>query len=186
MPLPSGPDWCRCFPTSRSIEDLEPPFRDAVHRFVNALKDAGARISIGATLRPPERAYLMHWSWLIVKRGFDPKRVPISAGVDIAWWHGSLAASIKAAQEMVGGFAIGKLGVPPSLGSRHIEGKAIDMTIGWAGDLTIATSYGGVITIRDAPRNGTNMMLIEVGATYGVHHLTRVDADPPHWSTDGR
>ena len=39
MPV-SGKDWVKKFPTSRSIDDLSPGFRDKVQSFVDALKAA--------------------------------------------------------------------------------------------------------------------------------------------------
>jgi hypothetical protein len=63
MSEPSGPQWCARFPTSASPDDLLPDFRDRVLAFISATKHGGAAISIGATYRPPQRAYLMHW-WM--------------------------------------------------------------------------------------------------------------------------
>jgi hypothetical protein len=64
----SGPSWARKFPESSSISDLSKPFRNDVTRFVGAMQRAGIAERTLDTLRPPERAYLMHYSWLIAKR----------------------------------------------------------------------------------------------------------------------
>jgi len=108
------------------------------------------------------------------------------AGVDINWVHTNpngtvnLAASHLAASQMVQGYGIA---YAPALVSRHSEGKAIDMTISWTGDLTITNGSGTAVTINSLPRNGSgNAALHHVGATYAV---IKLHSDPPHWSTDG-
>ena len=184
MPL-SGPEWVSKFQNSRKLEDLEPGFRDGVTRFLAALRAAGATVNIADTLRPAERAYLMHFSFRIAREAFDPATVPAKAGVDIQWVHPaagavtSAQASKAAAERMVAAYGIV---FRPALRSRHTEGRAIDMTINWNGDLEIAKADGTMITVTSAPRNGGNTSLQRVGESYGVIKLV---SDPPHWSTDG-
>jgi hypothetical protein len=175
----SGPQWVARFPGSRSIFDTKDPFVGKLTRFHQALRDAGADISISATFRPPERAYLMHFSFRIAREGLDPRTVPPMPGVDIQWFHGNTAASRNAAAQMVAGFGIA---FKPVLVSRHTQGLAIDMTITWAGTLSIKDASGNIRKIG-APRNGRdNAALHQVGSTYGVIKLV---SDPPHWSNDG-
>jgi hypothetical protein len=183
---PSGKPWVKKFPGSNRIDDLEEGFREKAKAFLKAATDGGAEVKIASTRRPRERAYLMHWSWMIVNRDQDAKKIPAMKGVDIDWWHGDQAASVKKAQEMVDGYGMRNLKVPPALSSRHIEGKAIDMQIVWSGDLKIKKSDGSTVEIRSTPRDNTNPDLIAVGATYGVIHFTDVPKDRVHWSTDGR
>lgn len=183
----SGAYWVSQFPTSRSIDSLATPFRGNVARFVGALQRAGASVSIAATRRPPERAYLMHYAWLIVNEGLPPEAVPPHPGVDIQWVHKDhrgkvdLAASRAAAQEMVSAYA---LKYEPSLTSNHIKGTAIDMTIAWLGNLVMRDGRSGAVkTIVSSPRTGAeNHDLWAVGASYRVIKLA---SDPPHWSDDG-
>lgn len=54
----SGKAWVRKFPTSKRVDDLEPIFRSSVKRFLGALADADVAITISATRRPRQRAYL--------------------------------------------------------------------------------------------------------------------------------
>jgi hypothetical protein len=77
----------RRFPTSRSTETLVDGFRQKCDAFLAALQDAGAVVSINATLRPPKRAYLMHWSFVINSGEVEPEDVPEQAGVEIEWVH---------------------------------------------------------------------------------------------------
>jgi hypothetical protein len=129
----------------------------------------------------------MHWSWKIVKQNYDPRLIPPMKNVNISWWHGDIIKSKKAAQEMVTGFGIGHLKVPPALrSSRHTERKAIDMNISWRGTLIIKGSDGAKRVINSVPRDGTNPDLIAIGKTYGVIHFKNVLKDKPHWSIDGR
>jgi hypothetical protein len=181
----SGPDWVKRFAGSRSIKDLRDGFRASVQRFVAAMTAAGADVKVAATLRPPERAYLMHWSWHIALRSYDARIIPPLVGVDIDWWHGDQGTSENAALAMVKAYGTGVSKVPPAIASRHTEGKAVDMRIAWEGALAIVAADGKTATIKSLPRDGTNKELISVGASYGVVHFKNALRDPPHWSTDG-
>jgi len=198
---PSGPSWVRRFPTSDRVADLREPFRSRVIKFLDVLAGARARVQITATLRPPQRAYLMHYAWCIARswQGTSPAHIPPfhphhshPFPVDIQWFHHrrdgqpDLLASKNAAQQMVHGFGIAHLGVPPALNSLHVHGEAIDMLISWDGTLAVKDANGRLVEIKSTPRDGTNADLISVGATYGVIHLTHARHDPPHWSINGR
>lgn len=187
----SGRYWTTKFEGSTALSSLDSKFRRKVDAFVGALRNAGANVRVAATTRSCERAYLMHWSWRIVKQGFDPEKVPPMRGVDIQWWHTdadnsySRQASVGAALAMVQGFGKSNLGVAPALESRHIAGCAIDMKIDWRGDLTILDAKGKTVAISDVPRTGLNRALQDVGATYGVIKYNRRGRDDPHWSDTG-
>jgi hypothetical protein len=177
----SGPEWCARFSGSQSIEDLHPDWRGKVMAFVSALQRAGAVIGVQATLRPPERAYLMHWCWMIANLSQAPVAVPAMDGVAIDWTHGGDTRGAKAAAgAMVERFDLQFL---PSLKSRHIFGRAIDMTIAWQGRLSVRDYDGIVHYVLTEPRDGTNPELAKIGATFGV---VKLSTDPPHWSDDGR
>lgn len=188
----SGAAWVARFPGSRSTDDLVSPFRENVASFISALQAAGATVTIAATLRPPERAFLMHWSWKIINENADPQSIPARAGVDIKWDHVSRngtyssQASIAAARAMVNGYGIQNLQTSPALTSRHIAGNAIDMSISWGATLTITDADGSEVVINEEPRTGMNTELHTVGRTYGVTKFTGGAKDKPHWSTDGR
>jgi hypothetical protein len=182
-PLLSGAAWWNAnqarYPNSAAVADLVQPFRDKLTGFVKAMRDAGATVAISATRRNAIRAHLMHYSWCVANGSVAPDKVPAVPGLDIRWDHGALAASRKGAQEMADLF---RIAFEPSLTSRHIEGRAIDMTIGWSGTLKIRDKPGKTRKL-DAPRTGdANRDLHAVGATYGVIKLL---SDPPHWSDDG-
>ncbi|MBM3740026.1 MAG: peptidoglycan-binding domain-containing protein [Acidobacteria bacterium] len=183
---PSGPLWVGRFPTSKVASDLAAPFRGNVERFIAALTAAGAHVAIEATLRPPERAYMMHYAYRIAKEGLDPARIPVKPGVSIQWLHRNsangpdIAASRTAALKMVEAFGIVHR---PALQSRHSEGKAIDMIVRWTGGLRVRDANGVEQLITSLPRDGSrNVDLHRVGASYGVLKLV---SDPPHWSLDG-
>ena len=179
-PTLSGPQWVQRFPTSRNVNDLKPAFAKDVAAFLDALKAAGAKVNISATYRPKERAYLMHWAWLVSKGGVDPSKVRAMPGLAINWDHGTVTKSRAAARQMVD--AYGMVFVA-ALNSKHTEGLAIDMTIGWEQSLSITRKNGSKTTITTQPRNGGNAELIAVGTEYGV---IKLPTDPPHWSDDGR
>ncbi|MBV9992619.1 MAG: hypothetical protein JOZ72_15170 [Alphaproteobacteria bacterium] len=180
MPEPSGAQWCARFPTSASVGDLLPEFRDRVNAFISAIKRGGATVSVAATYRPPERAYLMHWCCRIASGEQAPTAPVPMAGVDIDWRHGGdLAAARGAASAMMKGYAIK---FPAALVSRHTQRRAIDMNIAWKGALRV-TDFDGVVHAIDAPCDHMNPILHEVGRSFGVIKLVK---DPPHWSDDGR
>lgn len=177
----SGVKWCAKFPTSVKLDDLLPDFGDGCRAFISALKRGGATVSIGATWRPAERAYLMHWCCMIGQSGQDPARVPTMKGVDIDWSHkGNPAAARSAAQAMMAKYDIR---FPAALVSRHTQRRAIDMTIGWTGTLKLIDFDGVEHRIAGGPRNGSHPQLAAIGRTFGVIKLA---SDPPHWSDDGR
>jgi len=133
----------------------------------------------------------MHWAWLIAKRNLDPATVPPMDGVDINWVHEdaegnySRQMSVAAAQAMVLGFAIDRLGIAPALLSRHTLGYAIDMDISWRGALDIPDADGNIVQIKTLPRSGLNLQLRRVGEGYGVIKYNRAGKDDPHWSDNG-
>ena len=181
----SGLAWVPRFPTSKSVDSLVDGFRQKCEAFLAALADAGATVSISATLRPPERAYLMHWSFVVNSGEVEPVDVSPQAGVEIDWVHrtpnGSpdIPTSRAAAAVMVHGYGVA---FRLSLTSLHIFGKAIDMSIEWNGALAIKQKNGTRKRIRSLPRTGLNHDLWGVGATYGV---LKLPSDAPHWSNTG-
>ena len=184
MAEPSGVAWCARFPGSASPDDLTRDFRDRVLAFISQIKDGGGSVSIAATYRPPQRAYLMHWCCMVAGSGQDPAKVPKMAGVDIAWMHTKngapdIGASRAAAAAMQTKYAIK---FPAALVSRHTQRRAIDMAIRWSGTLSVRDFNGRLHKISDAPHSGSNAELIAVGKTFGVIKLVK---DPPHWSDDG-
>lgn len=166
---PAGRAWVDRFPTERTTAGLVQPFRGAVERFITALEKGGAKVHISATRRPKERAWLMHYAWEIAREGIDPKTVPAHEGIDILWTR-------EGAVEMVAAYG---LAFKPSLNSRHIDGKAIDMDVSWSQPIAVDMPGVGIITIAV----GDVEDLYRVGEAYGVKKLR---SDRPHWSTDGR
>lgn len=176
----SGSQWCTRFPGSLSLDDLEPTWRGRVWAFLTAMERAGATVNVTATYRPPERAYLMHWCWMIANLAQAPAAVPTMPGVNIDWTHdGDVRAAKSAALAMVKAF---DLEFAPSLVSKHTLRRAIDMRIAWKGRLSVRDSDGHVHYILTEPRDGTNLELVKVGASFGVIKLS---LDIPHWSDDG-
>ena len=195
----SGRSWVSQFPGSNLVSDLSGTFRQDVTDFISAMRRAGITVTVTGTRRPPERAYLMHYSWLIDKGKIDPADVrpfapgPGRAPVRICWQHTDSrgaedrAASVEAAKEMVSGYQISpSLAVAPALSSLHTRGLAIDMTMTWSkASITIAGRRGHRVRISTTPHSGLNSRVIAVGATYGVIHYFSVAADPVHWSVSG-
>lgn len=174
----SGKVWVSLFPGLKTLDVLTSPFRESVTAFINAMTDASVNVRISATLRPPQRAYLMHFSFLIAKGSQDPRTVPPMNDVHIEWFHGNIPDSVKAAKEMVAAYGIATSTTAPALQSNHIAGNAVDMTI---------TGFTGKqIKRQDGTRVTVNTFddLIKVGETYKVFH--KLPDDKPHWSVTGR
>lgn len=170
----SGAHWVARFPTSTSIDDLVNPFRDRVRSFLNTLASAGARYTVSATRRPPERAYLMHYAWRIAREGLDPGSVPSMTGVDIVWTHNTLDDSVAAARAMVTGYGIV---YRPSFPSNHSGGYAIDVSIS---NLPSSLTINGTSVDISGPSNGASNTKLHAVAWrhFRVRKLVR---DPPHW-----
>lgn len=175
----SGAPWVARYPTSTSLGDLTPAFSKAVTSFIAAIEAAGGSVTISATYRPPERAYLMHYAWAIAKDGASPTNIAAKAGVNIDWAHldakgkSDQKAAVKAASAMVSGYAMAHTAV---LASRHTEKRAIDMTISGVVGKSVNDASGKAIAITSLKD------LNPVGKSYGVIKLV---SDAPHWSDDG-
>jgi len=179
----SGAAWWNAnqarYPNSDKLADLASPFKERAVAFVDALKTAGAKVIVSSTRRNRIRAHLMHYSWRVSRGEVAPKDVPAVPGLAIRWDHGDLAKSKKGAKEMADLFGIA---FQPSLTSNHIEGRAVDMTIGWTGTIEVMDKAGKKHPVG-TPRTGdANPELHKIGATYGVLKLL---SDPPHWSDNG-
>lgn len=175
----SGADWETEFPTSSSVDDLVPAFKDRVSLFIAALKEGGAKVRIAATFRPKERAYLMHYCCKIGNGELSADKVPPMTGVNIEWVHRDTKGDIDTATTRAAACAMMQAYViryPAALDSRHTQRRAIDMTI---------TGYRGK-TIKDANSKDVEIAdedsLYALGKTYGVMKLV---SDQPHWSDDG-
>jgi hypothetical protein len=175
----SGAEWYPKFPASTSLEDLTFPFRQYAKDFEKALKDAGAKIEIANTLRPPERVYLMHYATKIASEEIYADEVPFMAGVEIDWVHYTDDLSMLRAQEMVDAYEIA---FPPSLRSNHTRGRAVDWYITWDKTIKLKDATGRTVEINQPRNSFVNEDLWRVGSTYGVVKLA---ADAPHWSLDG-
>jgi len=179
MTEPSGPIWVQRFPTSTRTADLAAPFAANVDRLISALRTGGAQVVVSATLRPPQRAHLMHYAWRVARESLDPLAVPTMGGVDIAWAHRNeqgavdLTQSRSAAALMVSGYGIV---FRPALQSNHTQGRAIDMTVTQYVGRSFVDGRGQRVTLH------TERDLHSLGASYSVFKLA---SDPPHWSDDG-
>jgi hypothetical protein len=187
MPL-SGPEWAKKYPGSSDPDDCVGEFRDNLNAFVKALQTGKAKVQISSTLRPPQRAFLMHHAFKVANGTEDPRQVPKMAVLLIDWVHRDakgepdIPASRAAAKQMVEAFGIV---AEPALVSRHTQGRAVDMDISWQGVLKISPKGGDPIAIESTPRNGENKDLQQIGASYGVIKAA-FTGDKPHWSDDGQ
>ena len=189
MPINSGLSWIGWANTnctdSENLEDLDADFKPKVKEFIKALEAAGATVDVKDTKRSDKRAYLYHWSWKIALDKCKASDATAMAGVDIQWDHSDDAKSKAGAQEMVTGYGLAvppQSIYPPSLTSRHISGKAIDMEIAWTGTIKIKNKSGVDVDCLFNANVNSNATLHTIGASFGVNKLLD---DAPHWSTDG-
>lgn len=188
----SGAGWVSKFQGRSDTASMSATFKANTDAFLAALQAAGAHVTVAATFRPPERAYMMHWSWKLSKGLVKAHDIPAKSGVNINWVHKNSSGqpdenlSMLAAKQMVSAFGMSGLNVAPALQSRHTEGNAIDMNISWQGVLNIRNKSGNIVSITSSPKDGMNTDLHAVGATYGVIKFRGGSKDKPHWSTDGR
>ena len=141
-----------------------------------------AHVSISATYRPPERAWLMHWAWYIAKGKIKYSKLGTIANphhIDIVWDHGDEKSTRAAAAAMAKAY---KMAHKAALASRHTERKAVDMTItGLPEVLKIAAGKEIAVGTSAAKENQTLWMISE-----SAYSVVKNPTDPPHWSTDGR
>lgn len=169
----SGTQWVERFPGSSSLDDLAEPFQGNVRNFLTAITEAGGNYRVVAAYRPPERAYLMHYSSKVAQGQMAASTVPATPGVAIEWGHGSTEVSKSAASAMRSGYGIV---FPPALESDHTRRLVIDMTITGMVGKEIKNANGDSVSIAQLSD------LNAVGEAYGVIKLA---SDPPHWSSDG-
>jgi len=196
----SGKQWTNKFPSINTLSELAEPFKNSVTKFFAAMQDAGISVDMNrlAIYRPPQRSYLMHYAKRITTSwpGYEqlkPEDVPAfqSQGgdmpVSIDWVHkgadgkSDLAASKKAAAQMVEGYGIGKNPVAPPYSSRHNNrpSNAIDIppnAVTIPSDCKVKEASGKGVAVKKYAD------LYPIGETYGVYKLL---SDPPHWSNDG-
>jgi len=193
----SGPSWARRFPDSDSVGTLSGTFRKDVSAFIAAMRHAGINVRPISTLRPTERTYLMHYSWLVAKRKLSALHVPRFRAdkhhrpVSICWVHvgahgANLRASIAAASKLAAALGIASQRSAPPLTSLRTEGLSITMATTWtARRITIVNAAGHRVTIHSTPHNGLNKTLIAVGATYAVIHFLNAARAMNVWSVNG-
>jgi hypothetical protein len=187
------------FPGSKDIGTLAQPFQNHVRAFVAAMKAAGIHVGIATTFRPVQRAYMMHWTWLISKENFSAEDVPPFSQdgeepVDVCWVirdsNGipDQKESREAADAAFKAFEIDPENkVPPALLTRHATGQAIDMTTTWTSPtITILNAAKHPVLISSQPQNGLNAALEAIGAGYKVMHYMPAAADKNHWSDNGK
>ncbi len=177
----SGLVWVDRFPKSTSLDDLQPPFRSGATRMVGSLRAGGVNVDITTTLRPPQRAYLMHYSKAI-HEGLSPADVPSRFDVPIQWVHSTNADSVAAATAMFNAYGI--LG-PVALNSNHIAGHAIDMFIRFSGSPSVRDGSGSSVTLTGDSSNADNPSVVRFGRTFGVIRGSGIANDPEHWSING-
>ncbi|KAI9000114.1 hypothetical protein DFJ74DRAFT_697756 [Hyaloraphidium curvatum] len=152
----SGMAWAQEFPASRNTADLEEPFKGGAERFIGAMGRAGVTVRVINTYRPPQKSYLMRFSWMIANGHMQVEDVPEyvlpptvkdtpqnNLPVEICWVHtngpspdGSSgvdrATSVRAATELLQAMGVDPgLRDAPGLPSIHNRGHAIDMTTTW-------------------------------------------------------
>lgn len=193
----SGPSWAGRFRDSRSVGALSGPFRRHVSAFIGAMRHARINVRLISTLRPPERAFLMHYSWLIAHRKLSPLRVPHfhadrhHGPVAICWIHvgahgANIHASIVAARKLATALGVASMHGAPLLTTLRTEGLSIMMSTTWTSrKVTVTNAMGHRVTIRSAPHNGLNTTLIAVGATYQVIHFLKASQAMNDWSVNG-
>jgi hypothetical protein len=198
----SGAQWVSRYQDPRSLDALNDDFREDATAFVQALRDAGATVTINSTVRPPQRSYLMYWCTRIASAA-NPEAVAAQAQADtgpgsvadeIRWSHGNAARTKAAAQAMKNGYGIGSV---VARRSNHNGGGAMDISISWSQRLTIrgkngeeirSTAASGVIRkATTSPDRG----ILAAGRSYGLmnyHDPSRGAVrgqDGVHWSRTG-
>ena len=176
----SGAHWTKQFPGSNKVDALIEPFKKNVTSFMGMLRSNKADISVAATYRPPERAWLMHWAWFIAKGKISYSKIGTIANpykIDIVWDHGDKKSTLKAAQAMVAAY---KMKHQAALTSQHTARKAIDMNISGLPEVLKIDGKDYPIGTADPKENKALWFISQ----HQFAVVKRAD-DPPHWSVDG-
>jgi D-alanyl-D-alanine dipeptidase len=176
----SGPDWFKQYPGSDNLDDLVEPFKGNARSFIAMLRANHATVSISATYRPPQRAWLMHWAWEIAKGNQPYSKVGSIENpynIAIEWDHGNEKSTRAAAAAMVKKY---KMAHHAALKSRHTERHAIDITIDSLP--SVLKVDGKDHSVGDEPAT-ENKALRRLSRS--LYHVVKNPGDPPHWSTDG-
>lgn len=175
----SGANWWQQngarFADSTDTVSLMPAFAASVDAFVAALERAGAYVSISATKRSAELAWVMRTAGDIARNTIEPHQVEPDPTVGILWNHGDPQRSQDAAEEMVQMFG----GVEaPAIDSPELTGTAIAMDVRWYAPIAVRDAWGAVVPL-DRPRLGARCPdLHRVGRSYGV---VKTPFDPLRW-----
>jgi hypothetical protein len=184
----SGADWKAIADANGWINSIEFSALDATwgpraEAFVNGLRAAGAQVHVGAGLRHPNRAFLMHYAWGVAHGKYTPVQANTDCrgrGIDIEWDHGNVAASRAAAQALVSAFGLVR---QASITSNHIRGLAIDIEIS---NLPASITMNGRTYTAQQGASGTAAAasVAPVGRDMGVIWFGA--GDYVHWSHNGR
>jgi hypothetical protein len=194
----SGGNWATWananYPADDRVDALGDPFRSNVRAFLLAVADstdsATGRAPIPQIIqvyRPPERAYLLHWSWQIATQAGSPgeaDQLCVPGGMHIIWQHyrtdGSLDGSgaLDAARAMTNAF---RLSTFPAYPTKHSERTAIDMFIEWHGTLTLTNASDSIVTVSGPSNSRQSQTFQNVGRTFGVIKGSSLN----HWSDTG-
>ncbi len=123
----SGMHWCKRFPEpegeTAKLNVLDDSFKNKAIAFIRSLRNEGFGVEVSSTRRPSERAYLMHYAWMIYMENMDANTIPKMEGVDVIWSHNNTRT---AAKDMCDTY---KLIARPSLNTNHTPGRAMDITL---------------------------------------------------------
>lgn len=193
-----GSQWADRFPLpytneKEALAQLSPSFGPKVKKFITALRNASATVTVNTTYRPQPRAYLMANAWLIYDDKIKPSAVAKYPGVDrdgkavksdgsivpICWQaRNSTTGAVDddqtdtLADAMVTAYDIdGAAGYP----TEHMKRNAVDISISWKNALVIRQgpilpkgTPRAAVRITSGKKDGSNAALWRVGASYGI------------------
>ena len=178
----SGVQWVSRYMGSTSLDSCASGFKEDAKAFVGALRAAGINVSIEATYRPANRAYLMHYAAAICRGEANSNNIPKKEGVLIDWAHldkngkPNPTAAKNAANAMRNAYGIGDN--PVALNSNHTNGTAMDISISNYSGKSMAHADGTIHKISSFND------IVRAGASWGIRWFG--SGDKVHWSRTGR
>jgi uncharacterized protein YcbK (DUF882 family) len=176
----SGAHWVEKYKTEPTLDLLKDPFKGHISAFIEMLRSNRSRVAISATYRAPERAWLMHWAWMVARGKITYSKLNSISNpqkIDIVWDHGDEASSREAARAMVSGYHMAHVA---ALSSRHTEGRAVDITIRRLPEILKIDKKEWPIGVARADANEALWFIGE-----HLFSVKKLATDPPHWSDDG-
>lgn len=176
------PGWCTSqgFSNSSSLDDLKGDFKEKAKTVINAVRSAGATVSVSSTLRHPGRAAMMAYA-----RHFSDNQGKVTTAKSMLKGLGVEVSGNKAgASAANASFGVGTN--PVGLTSNHISGQAVDISISGLNSQASLSLGNEKLSVEKGSGSADRLnKTLRKSRTFDNFRWYGT-GDPPHWSINGR